>query len=152
MRKILSGLLLLALLAVPVFAAGAGKATGGVGYTAGGLERRAEFNVHESKGNQPAKGIFNYHDANGNWYQVDVEHVKVDGDMAYFAGEVVKASDPTWLGQWLSAAMYDGGTPGRNGDKIWGTFTDMGTAMDNVDNMNAPGSSYPIENGNLVVH
>lgn len=135
-----------------VSAGPAEKATGDVGYEAAGLDRHISFNAHEARGDRPAKGQLQYTDAIDRSYHVEITHVNVVGDMAYFAGEVVEASNPTWVGNWISFAVLDGGTPGRNGDIVWGIFTDQATAISNVENEVTPGSAYEVLRGNLVVH
>lgn len=150
---LLLGLLTLSLTAGS-FAASAEKATGYVEYEAAGLYRALEFNAHEAFGNRPAKGILSYSDANGDWYTVDVQYVNVDPAtmIAYIAGPVVSASQQDWVGLWLSAAVYDGGTPGREGDAVAGIFTDIDTAIANVSMSVVPGDWYDVLAGNLVVH
>lgn len=138
--------------AVDEIAAGpAEMATGGVGYEARGLDRHVSFNAREAMGDRAAGGQLQYTDANDDYYHVTISHVNVVGNMVYFAGEVVEASNPVWVGNWISFAAMDGGTPGRNGDMVWGVFTDQATSISNVDNEVAPGTAYAVHSGNLVV-
>ena len=127
------------------------KATGGVAFTTvesgEELQRRIEFNAHEG---DPAKGMLNYRDANGDWFRVDIQCVTVLSDeaKAFFSGPVTSASDSTLVGQWLLVGVYDGGSPGRKGDLVWGEMFryDPGCQPDSL-----PGP-WAVESGNLVVH
>lgn len=99
----------------------------------------------------PGKGTFNYSDVNGSWYTVNVQYVQVKGDQAWFAGPVVSGN--TGAGQWLFASVTDGGTPGRNGDMVSGSFTTEAVAVQGVASMDTPADSgFPVTSGNLVVH
>lgn len=98
------------------------------------------------------KGEFHYSDANGNWYDVDVQYVNVVDNQAYFAGPVVLASNTGWVGNWVSAAVKDGGEPAYLVDSIWGIFTDMATARSNVVGQVTPDGEFVITSGNLQVH
>lgn len=134
-----------------------GSASGSVRYTANGLARRATFvALDKSKdGSDKGKGFFFYRDANGDWYRVKIQLVAVDGKDAFFAGPVVKASQTSWVGQWLYAKVHDGGSPGKNGDMIWGTFTDEASAKAHFsgNNLTNPsGGAFAVAGGNLVVH
>ena len=128
------------------------KLTGGVKYVAYDLARQADFEMQDAQDNRPVKGNFKYSDTNGNWYKVDIQAVKINNEWAYFAGPVVTASDPSWVGNWLSAAAYDGGNPGSKGDLIFGIFTDQASALANVSGMVTPGLGFAITQGNLTVH
>ena len=135
--------------------ASAPKATGGVGYTANGLQRWVEFQVQAVSGDT-AKGMLNYHDADGNWYKVDVQCLTVVGDtLAFFSGPVVKAKPEEWVGLWLVAAVHDHGTPGSNGDQVWGDFCTPPTTSPKCwcwklrFPQNGP---FDVTSGNLVVH
>jgi hypothetical protein len=130
------------------------KATGGVTFTtvedSVEIQRRIEFNAHEG---DPDWGNLNYRDTNGDWFRVDIDCVTVLGDsgLAFFSGPIVSASDSTMVGQWLMVKVYDGGSPGRKGDQVWG-------GMYSTDPECKPGIYPPldgpwdVENGNLVVH
>lgn len=97
------------------------------------------------------KGVFNYSDANGNFYQVDVQYVNVSGNETWFAGPVVSGN--VGAGNWLFAKVLDGGTPGSNGDQIWGSFVTEAAAKAGVASMSAPvDGPFTITSGNLVVH
>jgi hypothetical protein len=57
------------------------------------------------------KGSFNYSDANGTYYTVDVKYVSVDGNKAWFAGPVVSGNMGGY-GQYLFVKVVDNGEPG----------------------------------------
>jgi hypothetical protein len=114
-----------------------------VQYNAGGLDRKAEF--HASHANND--GRFRYDDANGDWYIVRISEVNNDGNFGWFAGEVVSASNPAWVGNWLFAKVEDNAP-----DKIWGDFTDQATAENGVRNKLTPGSGpFNVTKGNIKV-
>lgn len=98
-------------------------------YTAGGLKREADMRMTTGEN----AGYFEYEDAAKGWYNVKVSSVKVDGNLGWFAGRVVKASNPAWVGLWIFAKVEDG-TP----DKIWGSFTDETSALNGVATMGTP--------------
>lgn len=125
-----------------IASAGCGRATGGVWYDAEGVERHAAFS---------ARGQLQYN-AEGAWYHARITEVAVSDNTAYFAGEVVSASDPSWVGKWAYAVAQDGGTPGRKGDKFYLTLTSEATAKAKVASMQAPPQWYSVIRGNLVVH
>jgi len=132
--------------------ASAPKATGGVGFTAGGLQRWCEFQVQAVSGDT-AKGMLNYHDADGNWYKADLQCLTVVGEFAFFSGPVVKARPEEWVGQWVKIAVKDGGTPGSEGDLIWGTFcTATQGCWCGPRTYPSPKEWFAVESGNLVVH
>lgn len=110
---------------------------------------------HSTSGNAEkvceGKGMLHYRDVNGGWYFVDIQYVKVEGDKAYFAGPVTMASQASWVGNWSSAAVRDGGEPAYMVDHVWGIFTDIDTAKYNVAYKVMP-SEYPVTSGNLQVH
>ena len=153
---LLAGLLVFA--GVELLLAGsAPKVTGGVGFmmTNGqGEEVRAfaEFEaqaVFDSVNNIWGRGWIKYHDADGMRFRVDVQCLRVFGDSkALFSGPVVSASDTMLIGQYLLVGVYDGGTPGSKGDKIWGEFYDQDPGCYHF----PPGTPADVESGNLVVH
>lgn len=98
-------------------------------YTANALKREADLNMNTGDNG----GSFEYDDAAKGWYNVKVSSVKVDGNHGWFAGRVVKASNPAWVGLWLFGKVEDG-TP----DKIWGSFTDETSALAGVQAMSDP--------------
>jgi hypothetical protein len=103
---------------------------GNMQYTAYELKRKANFKMNTADND----GKFDYSDANGNWYKVEISSVKVSNKLGWFAGRVKTASNPAWVGQWLFGKVEnDGGS-----DKIWGSFTDETTAKNGVKNMTSP--------------
>ncbi len=98
-------------------------------YTAYGLKREVDMDMNTADNG----GSFEYDDSAKGWYNVKVYSVKVDGTFGYFAGRVVKASNPGWVGLWLLAKVEDGSP-----DKIWGSFTDEATALNGVQTMSTP--------------
>jgi hypothetical protein len=119
------------------------KIKGDVDYTAYTLKRHAEFDMNTADNG----GSFTYSDANHDWYKVDVSSVNVSGHFGYFAGVVTKASNPSWVGQWLFAKVQD-----NSPDKIWGSFTDKTTAQNGVTNMTSPvDGPFNVTKGNLEV-
>jgi hypothetical protein len=53
--------------------------------------------------------------------------------LGWFAALVVKASNPSWIGQWVFGKVEDG-----KQDKIWGSFTNVTLALSGVQNMGTP--------------
>ena len=150
----------LGLLAGFVVLAGAGllqsaspdKVTGGVSFsttTNGGeeLRRWVEFEAHAVLDNS-AKGWIKYHNSNGLRFRADVQCLSVVDEWAYFSGPIVAASDTLLLTRWFLFVVYDGGTPGSKGDKIFYQlhYTDPGCSPFQ------PPVIYDVDEGNLVVH
>lgn len=98
-------------------------------YTAYGLKREADLDMNTGDN----AGSFEYDDTAKGWYNVKVSSVKVDGNQGWFAGRVVKASNPAWVGLWLFGKVQDNGP-----DKVWGSFTDQATAEAGVQAMSVP--------------
>lgn len=99
------------------------------------------------------KGVFNYTDTAGNHYVAKIQYVlvSVSGKDAWFAGPVTGGN--IGAGQWLFAKVHDGGTPGRKGDQIWGSFVTQAEAQLGVATMANPGDGpFAVTSGNLVVH
>jgi len=127
-----------------------GKTDADIKYTANGLKRQAHFSIEETDySTRVAKGKFFYSDANHDWYKVNVSSLRVVGDNAYFAGIVTEASNPAFVGNWLSAQAKDNhGTP----DQIWGSFTNQATALGNVTNATSPADGpFTITSGHIHV-
>ncbi len=94
-------------------------------------------------------GEFQYSDANGDSYKAKIKYAKVSGADAWFAGKVTKASQPSWVGNWVFVKVHDGGS---SGDQVWGSFTDENSAKIGVANMTDPADGpFAITSGNLVV-
>lgn len=101
------------------------------------------------------KGDLMYNDEAGNWYNVDVQYVNVDGsgDEAWFAGPVTSASNAGWISNWLFAKVLDGDEPAYMVDEVWGSFTSESAAKLGVAEMTDPGDGpFSILDGNLQVH
>ncbi len=97
------------------------------------------------------KGEFHYSDVNGQHYEAKVSLVNIVGNDVWFAGLVTKGN--VGVGNWVFVKAHDGGTPGNNGDLIWGSFTTESVAEIGVANMSTPGDGpFAITRGNLVVH
>jgi hypothetical protein len=96
------------------------------------------------------EGTFRYSDANNASYRANIRYVKVSGADAWFAGRVTRASNPSWVGNWVFVKVHDGGS---SGDQIWGSFTDQTTAKMGVAAMTNPTDGpFAVTSGNLVVH
>lgn len=114
-------------------------------YYAYDLKREADLKMSVAEGG----GSFEYDDTQKGWYNVKVTSVKVLGNTGYFAGKVVKASNPTWVNQWLFGKVVDNG---NSGDQIWGSFTDMASALDGVSNMSNPADGpFTVTKKNIIV-
>ena len=118
------------LLATVTFAAPAAKpkATGDADwFNAQGYDQQANatFNAINTKaGGLDAKGSAIYTDANVT-YTMDVQYLKVDGNTAWFAGQVtsvtVTGTNPQiYVGHWILYQVVDGGEPGIGVDEVWG--------------------------------
>lgn len=115
-------------------------------YKAYNLKREVDLNMSVAEGG----GSFEYDDANKGWYNVKVTSVKVSGNTGYFAGKVVKASNPAWVNQWLFGKVVDNG---NSGDQIWGSFTDMTSAQNGVENMSNPADGpFTVTKKNITVN
>ena len=142
-------------LALPVMVlAGEGsaqKATGGVEAENGSS---AQFNAHEAKGKQPAKGRIQISNGEGRKFRCDVKAVRVVGDYAWFAAECIADTEDSRVGQWVFVKVYDNGSPGRKGDRIgwdWDS-ADEANAVNRVLNGSQPADWWDVIRGNLVVH
>ena len=91
---------------------------------------------------------------------VETKYVRVVGDDAWFAGECTFHTDPTKEGRWNYIKVHDGGTPGSNGDTVWGewfnTENDLTTAVGEFDSDTAPIRDPPsarvsITDGNTTI-
>jgi len=143
-----------ALLTASFFVPGSGeKANGGVWYEAEeDLPAHIAFVAREAQGERPAGGHLHYGDTEHRWYNLEISEVNVEGDMAFFAGEIVSASESNWIGQWVFFAVHDGGAPGRMGDELWSAFLSQASALEMVREGDTPGEAHRVTRGNLVVH
>ena len=156
--------LFLGLCAASVLADSSPKATGEASYYAYGVYRTVEFSAHASRAWStgkpshvqkhflPPKGMLHYTDQNGYWYSVTLDCVVVDvaADMAWFSGPVVEGN--VGAGMWLFAKVYDGGTPGRKGDLVWGSFHGSDPCPLVAAMANPADGPFAITEGNLKVH
>ena len=155
----LTVVLVLTLCSGLAFAKGpAEKATGTVGGPPRGWY--ADFNAHEAKENQPAKGSMHmWSDEVGRELDLQVKYVSVEGDTTWFAALCTYDS---WVGhshyrvgKWFFVKVHDGGTPGRKGDHIgwdWNSGTNEADVVTRVSNMVSPANWWSVTDGNLVVH
>ncbi len=98
-----------------------------------------------------AKGVFNYSDAAGNYYFVNVKYMTVSGNKGWIAGPVMWGN--VGMGSWLFAEVKNGGTPGVGVDQIWGSFTTESAAKAGVASMSHPADGpFTATSGDLLVH
>lgn len=150
--------LTLATMAGPALAGGpVDRTDGGVGWEGPRGMRHAGFNARATGSDSEARGQLEISERDGSSLHVDVRCLKVDGDTAWFGGEITKATgafDPTDTreGQGLMTQVFDGGTPGRNGDQIGNRgATDANAACTMVESM-TPATPNEVEKGDLRVH
>ena len=170
MKKFFGVAIAVVLLATVTFAAPAAKpkATGDADWFNGqGYDQQANvtFNAISTKaGELDAKGSAIYTDANVT-YTMDVQYLKVDGNTAWFAGQVtsvtVTGTNPQIaVGHWILYQVVDGGEPGIGVDQIWGedlSVSDPGTdvriAYNKVTGQAKPlGGPFVLTGGNVQVH
>ena len=156
MRTVAAVLLLVAalsLVALPCWAESAVKVTGGVAWlrTEGGVEHTcwAEFSAHADAADRPAKGWVRYREDSGNYFVVDVMCVNHYEQHAVIAGPIVKTNSDEWQDRWLQIWVFDGGTPGSEGDRVGGEMYDRDPGCDMTVQ---PPEWWDVTNGNLVVH
>jgi hypothetical protein len=131
------------------------KATGEVWFWNGDLWARADFSAHEEYGSHPAKGEFYYEDSddegNMRYYQFMVTCAIVDREnaTATFSGQICDTNVPDWQDKWVQIWVYDGGTPGSEGDTITGQMFDEDPMCEAEPPMAEP---LPVVEGNLKVH
>ena len=170
MKKFFGVAIAVVLLATVTFAAPAAKpkATGDADwFNAQGYNQEANvtFNAINTKaGGLDAKGSAIYTDANVT-YTMDVQFLKVDGNTAWFAGQVtsvtVTGTNPQiYVGHWILYQVVDGGEPGIGVDQIWGedlSVSDPNTgtaaAYNKVfDGAKPLGGPFVLTGGNVQVH
>jgi hypothetical protein len=131
------------------FSAQPPKATGGVEITYEDTKLWVEFTAHAG---DPAKGMLHLKVKEGGelfWYKLDVECVTVVEKTAFFSGTVVKASEESFVGLCRKWVVYDGGTPGSEGDWIaWDVHCTDPQDCQPFE----PTVKHFVEKGNLVVH
>ena len=128
-------------------------------------EANATFNAINTKaGGLDAKGSAIYTDANVT-YTMDVQYLKVEGNTAWFAGQVtsvtVTGTNPQiYKDHWILYQVVDGGEPGIGVDHIWGedlsvSNSNTGTAQahNKVNEGATPlGGPFVLTGGNIQVH
>lgn len=67
-------------------------------------------------------------------YTAKISAVKVDGNFAYFAGQVTDSNVNSFIGNWVFVKVEKGGS-----QNIWGSFTSQSAALLGVQNMTNPG-------------
>lgn len=116
---------------------------GNIRYSAGNLNREAWFNMDTAND----RGWFVYSDANRDWYGVRISEVKVDGNTAWFAGQVDRSKNKKFNGNWLFAKVVDG-----NPDTISGSFTTKALAEAGVEAKTAPTDGpFNVTRGNIRI-
>lgn len=161
-RASLATLLLFTFATLPL-SAGQGlsgeKATGTVTYLNAGDISTAVFNFHEAVGDLPAKGMVLYTEldptTNAVYYlTMSITCVNVDpaNHIATAAGTVL-TTNLGIEGRTIQLWVYDGGTPGSEGDRIAGNVTDTPDCTQ-LDPTAAPFLNpwLPITEGNLRIH
>ena len=96
---------------------------------------------------------------------MDVQSLKVDGNTAWFAGQVtsvtVTGTNPQiYVGHWILYQVVDGGEPGIGVDEIWGEDlsvsnpnTGFAAAYNKVfDGATPLGGPFVLTGGNVQVH
>ena len=169
MRKFFGVAIAVVLLGTATFAAPAAKpkATGDADwFNAQGYNQQANatFNAISINGGLDAKGSAIYTDANVT-YTMDVQYLKVDGNTAWFAGQVtsvtVTGTNPQiYVGHWILYQVVDGGEPGIGVDRVWGEDlsvsnpdTDSTAAYNKVVASAKPlGGPFVLTGGNVQVH
>lgn len=159
---LLLGVLAIALvIVIPAVAAAKGpvkKATGAVSIS---LESfHMSFSAHEGSSTRPAKGsAYTRGGETGREGTYTVRYVLVSGNEAWFAAICdYDSANGANEGMWLFIRVYDGGTPGVNGDYIgwdWRCRYDEECARSRVVSMDItrpPKRFWPVIEGNLVVH
>ena len=158
------------MLASVTFAAPAAKpkATGDADwFNAQGYNQEANvtFNAINTKANAlDAKGSAIYTDANVT-YTMDVQFLKVDKNVAWFAGQVtsvtVTGTNPQiYVGHWILYQVVDGGEPGIGVDQIFGedlSVSNPATAFVEAYNKVVAGATplggpFVLTGGNVQVH
>jgi hypothetical protein len=116
------------------------KTTGDSGWPNGAVEAHTTFNaINTSPTGPAAKGSLIYSDPN-IIYSMDVQFLSVDGNKAWFAGQVTSVEDLTGadtgccrVGYWIFYQIEDNGEPGINVDHIWGEDLTAGEGIKDAD-------------------
>lgn len=128
------------------------SAVGSGHITRGGENRTFEFSARET-GDGTARGMANLHARNVGWHlYVEIDCVRVIGNVAYLSGMVVN-SDPAFIeGAQARFAVIDNGEGSGAGDMIslvetYGPGSPVN--CETVDDF--PGGTFPVERGNVQV-
>jgi hypothetical protein len=122
-----------------------------VKYSGHGVKDQATGSMQtgDGAGDTPGNGSFNFEDGNKNSYQVTVFAVNTIDNTGYFAGQITRSSNKSWVGLWLFAKVVDNG---KSGGQIWSSFTDKTSALKDVDDMvNPTDGPFTVSSGNLQV-
>jgi len=109
-------------------------AMGWIRYTAGNLNRQANFFAAQriANGTSTGYGFFKYSDADHNWYKAKINYVKISENDIYLAGPVTAASQSAWMNNWIYVKIRQN-KKGHAG-QIWGSFVDSATAISRFNN------------------
>jgi len=127
------------------------KITCDIKYSSHGVKDQAGGSLQtvDGAGDTPGNGLFSFEDASKNSYQVLVSAVNVIDNTGYFAGQITKSSNKSWIGRWLFAKVVDNG---KFGGQIWSNFTDKTSALNGVNDMvNPTDGPFTVTGGNLQV-
>jgi hypothetical protein len=136
------------------------KATGDLGWTNPWSHQPVQitFNALATSPTGPdAKGSLVYSDPEIT-YSMDIKYLKVQGNQAWFAGQVTSTNTTNGcctLNTWIVYKVQDNGEPGAGVDLIWGESmltTAPGRAYDMVTQMTDPNAMGAITSGNVQVH
>ena len=112
--------------------------------------RTTTFMVNVASPAKPMGGTFHYSDADGNAYDVVVDHVVIIGNTVWFSGPVSNATTAAWDSYWLLAKAIDNaGTV--NPDQFWGSFvlSDPSATLGTVDPLDGP---FAATSGDILVY
>ena len=91
----------------------------------------------------------------GRTLSYNVKYVIVENDKAWFGAYCIyDSAGGAKEGDWLFVKVYDGGTPGWNGDKIgwdWNSI-DEHHLLRRIKGQSDPNNWWDVIDGNLVVH
>jgi hypothetical protein len=103
----------------------------------------------DGSGDTPGNGSFSFQDSNKNTYQVSVSAVNIFDNTGYFAGQITKSSNKSWVGLWLFGKVVDNG---KSGGQVWSSLTDKTSALKGVNDMTNPSDGpFTVTGGNLQV-
>ena len=125
------------------------KATGNVGWYAGGAQRYADFNAHDNApGNPSDRGSLYYiEEAPGetSTFKAALDYVDVFNEFeAKFSGTMIETTGRYKVGTKVYGWVKDGGTPGAGNDYV--QFNSSSSFW------SSSGPAYVANGGNLQVH